>query len=285
VKLHVKIFDFFLKSSIWVAFAVCALTEITCMNFELKTDRPLLGFVFFATIFGYNFIKYFEKEHLSVQHSKILKLSFRKAVLKFKHLHTKEKVTFLMSAFCAIFCAILLFKLTTETKLLLCVPALLSFFYAVSFKEKTLRSTSGLKIYVVGIVWAIVTVILPISEASINMNYDIWITFTQRVVFVIVLILPFEIRDLKVDKDSLGTLPQKIGVGKTKVVGVLLLLVFLFLEFFKNDVLGINQIIIPLVFVVTLFFLVSSSVKQSKYYASFFVEGIPLLWLLLLLVQ
>lgn len=284
MKLHVNIFDFFLDSSIWVAVAVCVLTQITYLNFELQPHENLLSFIFFGTVFGYNFIKYFEKEHLSVLHSKVVQISLKTAVLKFKCLGVQQKLTFLMSMFCAVICGILIFKLTTETRLLMLIPAILSFFYAVSFKEKTLRSTSGLKIYVVGIVWAFVTVLLPIVESKINISYDVWLTFIQRAIFTIVLILPFEIRDLKVDELSLGTLPQKIGVRKTKVVGMLFLLMFLFLEFFKNDVLEINQIIIPLVFVITTLFLVNSSVKQSKYYASFCVEGIPVLWWLLLLV-
>ena len=99
-----------------------------------------------------------------------------------------------------------------------------------------------------------------------------------------VLILPFEIRDLSVDDLSLGTLPQKIGVQKTKLFGAVLLLIFLLLEFFKDEVLELNVVVLPVIFIVTLFFLINSSVKQSKYYASFFVEGIPIIWLLLLLV-
>ena len=283
MKLQVKIVEFFLNSSIWVALAVCALTEITCLNFEFVTPVNLLEFIFFGTIFGYNFIKYFEKEHLSVLHSKMLKIEFRTILTKFKSLRVQEKLTFLLSVFSAVFCGVLFFRLTIGTKLVLIIPAVLSFFYAISFRDKTLRSTSGIKIYVVGIVWAIVTVVLPVVESKTTINYDMWLIFIQRSIFVVVLILPFEIRDLNVDDGSLETLPQKIGVGKTKLFGIVFLFVSFFIEFFKNNVIEKNLIVMPLVFVITSLFLVNSSVKQSKYYASFFIEGIPVLWLLLLL--
>jgi hypothetical protein len=284
VKFHVKLLNFFLNSSIWVAIAVCALAETTCLNFNLLTPTNLLGFIFFGTIFGYNFIKYFEKEGLSVLHLHLLKVDLKTLVRKFKNLEHHEKLSFLISTFSAVVCGILGFKLTKESMLTLLIPALLSFFYAIAFRNKTLRSVSGVKIYVVGIVWSFVTVVLPVLETQTEFNYDVWIMFVQHIVFVIVLVLPFEIRDLKADDDNLGTLPQKIGVQKTKLFGVMLLLVFVMLELFKNEVLEINSIVMPLVFVVTLLFLVCASVQQSKYYASFFVEGIPLFWLLLLLM-
>lgn len=284
MKLYVKIFEFFLNSSIWVAITVSALVEITCVEVGVKTSMFLRFFIFLGTIFGYNFIKYFEKTHLSVFHSKVLKVNFTNISEKFKELQLQEKATFLLSVFSAISCCVFSFKLNYETLVLLCIPALLSFFYAVSYRNKTLRSTSGLKIYVVGVVWAIVTVMLPVADAKIDVDYDVWITFVQRVIFVVVLILPFEIRDLSVDDLSLGTLPQKFGIQKTKLFGAVLLLLFLLLEFFKDEVLELNVVVLPVIFIVTLFFLINSSVKQSKYYASFFVEGIPIIWLLLLLV-
>lgn len=284
MKLYLKIFEFFLNSSIWVAITVSALVEITCVDIGVKTSVFLRFFIFLGTIFGYNFIKYFEKTHLSVIHPKVLKVDLITIRKRFKGLQLQEKATFLLSVFSTISCCVFSFKLNYETLVLLCVPALLSFFYAVSYGGKTLRSTSGLKIYVVGVVWAIVTVILPVVDAKIDIDYDVWITFVQRVIFVVVLILPFEIRDLSVDDLSLGTLPQKIGVQKTKLLGAVLLLIFLLLEFFKDEVLELNVVVLPVIFIVTLFFLINSSVKQSKYYASFFVEGIPIIWLLLLLV-
>ena len=284
MKSYLKIFEFFLNSSVWVAITVSALVEITSMNIGVKTSSFLRFFIFFGTIFGYNFMKYFEKTHLSVFHPRVLKVDLVTIQKWFKGLQSPKKATFLLSVFSAVSCGVLIFKLNYETLVLLCVPALLSFFYAVSYRNKTLRSTSGLKIYVVGVVWAIVTVILPVVDGKIDVDYDIWITFIQRVIFVVVLILPFEIRDLRVDDLSLGTLPQKIGVQKTKLFGAVLLLISLLLEFFKDVVLELNVVVLPVIFTVTLFFLINSSVKQSKYYASFFVEGIPIIWLLLLLV-
>jgi hypothetical protein len=63
----------------------------------------------------------------------------------------------------------------------------------------------------------------------------------------------FEILDLANDDPHLHTVPQQIGVSKTKIVGLLLLL-FYFLEFFKTNFIE-EQLIVNLVLVLALTFL------------------------------
>ncbi len=96
--------------------------------------------------------------------------------------------------------------------------------------------------------------------------------------------LPFEIRDLNYDSLKLATIPQKIGVKKTKLIGVFLLMLFLILELFKEDKGASNIITLTLITLVTLLSLMFSNKRQSKYYSAFWVESLPLIWLGLVLV-
>ena len=85
------------------------------------------------------------------------------------------------------------------------------------------------------------------------------------------------------DDPHLKTVPQQIGVKRTKIVGLLLLLPFYLLEFFKNNF-DKNQLIINLVLVILIsFFMLFATEKRSKYYTSFWVESIPIVWWLLLI--
>ena len=52
------IFSFYINSSIHVALAVCALVGVTWLTYGISYNLSLLGFVFFGTITGYNFVKY-----------------------------------------------------------------------------------------------------------------------------------------------------------------------------------------------------------------------------------
>jgi hypothetical protein len=88
---------------------------------------------------------------------------------------------------------------------------------------------------------------------------------------------------MHLDFKHIKTLPQKIGVEKTKKVGFVLLLFSLTMEFLltasftsKNIFLGICSVL--------LFLLMRSSQNQTKFYSSFWVESLPIVWWVLLLI-
>ena len=133
-------------------------------------------------------------------------------------------------------------------------------------------------------VWAGVTVIVPILSADIDLNTDAWLTFTQRFFIVIVLTIPFEIRDLQYDVASLKTLPQQLGLTKVKALGVFLLIICLFMEEFKDGFSTRYFLSLLIVCLLIAAVLSGSSKKQFKYFASFWVEAIPIVWLGILLL-
>jgi hypothetical protein len=137
---------------------------------------------------------------------------------------------------------------------------------------------AGLKIYIVAFVWAGFTVLLPVLDANLPMNWDFWVAFAQRFLLVLILILPFEIRDLQWDDKGLRTLPQVLGIRNTQIVGIVLTFIFFLLTFLKD---GIHQVELQLrllLCVVLVFVLLSKKRMQTRYFVSFWVEAIPLFW-------
>ncbi|SFZ89306.1 hypothetical protein SAMN05428642_101140 [Flaviramulus basaltis] len=270
-----KLFNFYIDSSIHVALSVFSLTWITLIEFHVSYTNNVLFFVFFASITGYNFVKYF-------------------GIAKFHHrsLTNWLKAVQIFSFFCFLFMCYFGFQLSSKTLLYIGAFGAVTFLYAIPFLPKrlfldskhNLRSISGLKIYLIALVWSGVTVFLPLIENEYSINDDVLITAIQRFVLVLVLMLPFEIRDLRYDSLKLSTVPQKIGVKQTKIMGVLLLVVFFFLEFFKNEIDMIKTPILFLISISILVFLIFSKINQGKYYSSFWVEGLPIIWLVLLLI-
>lgn len=269
-----QVFDFYINSSIHVALAVVAMTWVTLIQFELPYNKVILYFVFFATITGYNFVKYF-------------------GVAKFHHrsLANWLKAIQIFSFFAFIGMCFYVFKLHLNSLMCLLFLGIVTFLYAMPLlpmryfrdSEMNLRQISGLKIYVIALVWASVTVLLPLIEHKVSMTYEVVITTIQRFVFVLVLMLPFEIRDLKYDSLKLATIPQQIGIKKTKIIGFLLLLVFVTLEFFMGGLKGNVMVSSIIISIMMLLFLWFSKENQSKYYSAFWVETIPIFWVLLLL--
>ncbi|MGB5982409.1 MAG: hypothetical protein WBG46_09705 [Nonlabens sp.] len=102
---------------------------------------------------------------------------------------------------------------------------------------------------------------------------------------VIALCIPFEIRDLKYDDEDLNTLPQMIGTQKSKWIGVLLCLICIALELVIWEKIHPSAAVINIsAFVLTAILILGSSKNRSDYYASFWVEAVPIYWLVALWV-
>ncbi len=269
-----QLFNFYLNSSIHVALSVFCLAWITLLEFEIPYDKNVLYFLFYATITGYNFVKYF-------------------GIAKFHHrsLANWLKLIQVFSFFC--FLLMCYYALQLSTTSLWCISgfAMITFFYAIPFlpkrffldKQHNLRSIGGLKVYLIALIWAGVTVLLPLINNGHDITTSVVLTWIQRYLFIIILMLPFEIRDLRYDSLKLSTIPQKIGVNETKLMGGILLLPFLLLEFLKVNVNWERSIILVIITAITFLFLIFSKVEQSKSYSAFWVESIPILWAVLIL--
>ncbi len=270
-----RIFIFYINSSIHVALGVYALTWVTLLQFGIDYDENSLYFVFYASITGYNFVKYFG----------VAKFHHRSLAGWLKAIQVFSLVAFIALCYYAI-------KLETNTLILIAILGLITFLYAIPLlpkkyfidEQKNLRQINGLKIYVIGLVWSFTTVVLPLVNNDVSLDFDVIITSVQRFIFVIVLMLPFEIRDLNYDNLKLGTIPQRIGVKKTKIIGVLFLMVFMMLEFFKDELSSSGVVSTLMILFVTLLFMIFSHKNQSKYYSAFWVEGLPIAWLVILLM-
>lgn len=269
------VFDFYINSSIHVALAVYALTWITLNSFEISYDENILYFNFYATITGYNFVKYF-------------------GLAKFHHrsLANWLKIIQVFSFICFLILCVYAFNLKTRTLFWIAGFGLVTFFYAIPLLPKTifldeqhnLRSVSGLKIYIIALVWSGVTVLLPLLNNNFDLNTDVFITSGQRFLLVIALILPFEIRDMNFDSIKLSTIPQRIGIKTTKRIGVFLLVVFYVLEYLKDEVDIKHSIILLVITLLTILLILFSRKNQQKYYSAFWVEAVPVFWMLLLIL-
>ena len=128
---------------------------------------------------------------------------------------------------------------------------------------------------------------LPILDAGIAITSDFYLKCIQRFILVFVLILIFEILDLANDDPHLQTVPQQIGVKRTKNLGYFLLMIFCVLEFFNSNFnSNIDHLFLVVVIaIITALFLAFANEKRSKYYTSFWAESVSILWWILLLVS
>ncbi len=267
-----KLFNFYVYSNIHVGIATACLVVISGVNVEGISVSYSPYFVFFSTVFAYHFIRVFENCAC----------------------HYREVMTYLMKqskevlfvGFFSLIGSLFFGVLIGVQNLLIVLPAaLLTFWYAIPFfklkgKRISLRNYPTLKILSIALVWAVLTVLFPLQDAIYNSQ--VWLEFVQRFFLIMALVIPFDIRDLNHDATHLQTLPQKIGISKAKIVSIGYLVVFIVLGFVKAPLYSTTFYVELLLFIVSLLLLVKTKEKQSKYYASFWVESVPIIWLTLI---
>ncbi|MBT8318829.1 MAG: hypothetical protein KJP01_01715, partial [Gramella sp.] len=252
------------NSSLHVSMAVVAFSLITILEHHLEIDTDLLIFIFLASITGYNFVKY-------------------AGVAGLHHLSLAGNLRFIQVFSLASFLALIYFSLKLDMEVLIAtgVLGIFTLLYALPVfgGEKNLRSLPGIKIFIIAIVWAGSTVLLPLINAGLILDIDFLVDFLQRLFLVVVLTLPFEIRDLNYDHERLGTIPQKIGVLNSKVFGSILMLLIGGSELFQISMNSSGFFPLFLLLIIAGIFLWRSGRKQGKYYASFWVESLPIVYL------
>ena len=118
--------------------------------------------------------------------------------------------------------------LTLNSLLLLFVLGAISFFYAFKFnitsKRTNLRDIPGIKIYLIGIVWAISCSLIPSFEAN-SLKQAEWVITVGYFLYIVGITIPFDIRDIDVDEMNKKTIPQLIGTRNAIILSNILILI------------------------------------------------------------
>ena len=191
-----------------------------------------------------------------------------------KYQYDKKKFLkiLIFNCICGIISVILILKNHNEYRLLKwAIIVVLGLLYNSFFLEKFIRKIPLLKIFYVGLTWALINSWLILPEFN-------WPIFLISWLFISALVLPFDIRDMK--SDDVVTFPILIGVQKTKFLAYLLIFISGLLSvFYLNLEFGIYFFLTIIITFILIYF--SENSNQESYF-SFWVEscsGLPLLWL------
>lgn len=266
-----RIFQFYIFSNIHVAIAVACLVKITLFGAGIFENYTPL-FVFFSTIVAYNLIRFFRYSDLP---------KWVRTWLK-----GNQKLLIGLTIVSSVAVLYLTFKMQFKALLWLFPFGVFTIFYALPlpFKKGPLRNLPGIKIFLISVAFAGITVLFPLVQNDIVINSNSWVIFIQRFIFIVLITIPFDIRDLNNDMESLKTLPQKFGIVNVKLIGFLLGVLFFSLEFLKASMNTFDVNIVLIISAVSVLFLIFASEKQVKYYSSFWVESIPIYWYLALIL-
>lgn len=241
-----KILNFYIHSSIHVGLAVFCLVQLINPQWNSYSFLVLLG-----TIVGYNFLKYSE----CFLSNKLFRFHFIGIL----------GVT-LISAL-----GFLLLFLQQDSSLQLDI--IIAFALVVLYPF--IRKTGWIKPFYVSFVVSYITLFIPL-----NWHEEIVLLFIQRFLLLSSVMIPFEILDSTTDAVAMKTLPHLFGIQRTKQIGYVLVVLYCVVSFHSLDCLY-PCFIYALSSVVAIYF---STEKRSWYYTSFWVESLPVFWLLISIV-
>lgn len=172
----------------------------------------------------------------------------------------------------------------------LLLPALISVGYAVPFLPggKRLRDLNYIKIFLIAISWALITVTLPAIDMHLLKNVPMILMTAERCCYIFALTIPFDIRDVVVDAENkVQTLPQKLGIKNAKNLAygaLVFMLLFTWLNYRINTYNIQHLLVISLSAIIggTLIFFANK--EKSDYYYTGVIDGMLMLQFPLLLL-
>lgn len=277
--------DFLLFSNIFIA--LCAISQgiVTYWLLRSKPDEHVLGLLFCSTLALYNFSILLSKPE------KPENSEFRRVRWIFSHYRLMITLTIIS----AIAIIPLSFFLNTSSKILLMALGLISIAYnlpifTINNNRFGLRNIPGVKLFIIAMVWAASSVLLPILEidgnnaASITINETI-LLFSKRFLFIAAITVPFDIRDLFHDKrNELKTIPVILGEKNSLMICQGLLAAYLFILFTLSEKIDGDFFALSLTIILSGWLIFKSKWKKNEYYYFLFLDGTMILQLLMLLL-
>jgi 4-hydroxybenzoate polyprenyltransferase len=279
-----KSINFLINSNIYISLAAVFLTIETQILLGMKPQlHPYLFIIFFATLFVYNLNRF------------ITIITNKKALHSYKHSWVKENLHgFYLLVFISAAAFICVAFLAKRKVLITLAPiALLTLFYSTPiFKNKKnifkLREIPYVKIFLISFVWSAATIFLPIIQSDQVYKYShIMAILVERFFFVFAITIPFDIRDIEVDKQSgLKTIATWLGANTSYFISYASLFIFFAISLFHYKI--YDSWFIFWAFSVSAFttflFLRVKKIRDLPYYHYGILDGTMLLQSLLVLL-
>lgn len=271
-----KFIEYIYYSNLWIALGAVALLWTTVYSFELIGEfRPISLFVFFSTLFSYSLHRLYPvfvggRDPSENQH------------LQWIWVHRIEGIAVLMlSAFASLY--IFLFFLSGSAQVVLFFAGLITLFYSIPIFHQEegpkirLRDFPFVKIFLIALIWAMSCVLLPwIESQRLVPWYSIALSIVEKILFLIAITIPFDIRDYAYDKEvEVKTIPQLLGFKKSIRLAIVLCFVCIALVIINFGILALNRDLSALAALSIAYLLTAFAIsKTTAYRGDWFYLGI-----------
>jgi hypothetical protein len=248
------------------------------MNLLKILKKSVIDSQLYVSLMGTLFAVFFMEEQNTFRLPSValIFITYFSGYLYTKYQYTKHFFKILvLNGIAGIICAFLIYHNHNEIRLVKWfVIVVLGLLYNSFFLDVYIRKIPFLKVFYVGLVWALVNCWLTLPE----FNFPI---FFISLFFITALVLPFDIRDMK--RDTVQTFPMLVGIQNTKYIAYLLIFVSNILSILYLDL--HYSISFFLSSIISYIFIYFSENERNDTYFSFGVEtcsALPFLFLLIM---
>lgn len=195
-----------LYSNLWIALAaICMCWQTQLLLVGQLHFSPFTLFVLFSTLFLYAI-------HRIVGLNKVKAFTQQG---RYQVISTFKSHIILYAIMAGALAGYFFLHLSVQLQWSMVIPGFISLAYVlpVLYQRKRLRDIGLIKIFLIAVVWAFVTVYLCGLEMGIKLQEGLWISFLERSLFIFAITIPFDIRDSEIDRTAgVKTLPTAMGI-------------------------------------------------------------------------
>jgi hypothetical protein len=265
-----KIVDVVLYGNIWIAVAALAMSLQTSLLLSGNTRMtPAIAFIFFATLFLYSL-------HRLVGMSKSRPFQQQGRHLKVFNLRFHLVFFAIISGAAATW---FLLHVPFRFHWAVWLPCLAAGGYVLPVLrgKRRLRDLNYAKVFLVSVVWAWITVVLPAMESGLVKNIPMALMAMERALFIFAIALPFDIRDIPFDEHfRVKTIPSQAGARKAKWLAAssLSLMLVLCILNYRIDVYSPGVMIaMAISLAITFLVVIFSNRERHDYYFTGLLDG------------
>lgn len=276
-----QIVELVVYSNVWIALAALAMTCQTYIQIQQPiTLDALLPLVFSATLFTYTLARLLTLRHMSTESKS--KYWFGRQEYWLRWLFVGAMV---IGGISFLFIA-------QALQILLLIAGGITLLYSLPIipyqgQYIRLRDVNFSKIFQITLTWGFSTALLPILNTSLSFEFNHGLIIVERMLFIFILTLPFDIRDIQYDtKRKLRTIPNQIGVKATiqLVYGCFLLILCILTYLFLQDYYTISLYISLLFsYLITILIVRKSVSYQPDLFYTGLLDGLMIVQFLIVL--
>ena len=258
-----RFLEHIIYSNFVVSASIAMLSYGICHQLNISNSEWYSLFVFSSTFLTYN-IQRFVK---ATQNK-----SNKTNLVKWLYLHRRQQYILMGISFIILIISFLkVYTFNIFVLILLGVSALVSLFYVLPVKNKSLRDIPYLKIHLICLIWVIAIGLFQLINENDFELID-WQFVVAHYFFILAITIPFDIRDLIYDSPNQKTIPQLLGAHKSKLLSVFFLLLYTFLILEIKPALFSNFAFLFFIFVTSIV-LLNVNKNRSEFFFSGIIEG------------